>query len=441
MTGVASVAGALSTGWINSYHPVPLLDELEYTVSMEVPVDITAVSRGIRIAHLIKQDKNELQPDTDNNFLHFRTYVDDSGLILQIYKEVNGDNTLLASGYDYTMDTTAGVGNLEATIWRWVFNGKPGTPDATMSVYLKQSDTLVNAESATENEVTGSPFDLSDLAFSVGYPSYQIYTRNTTYFGSTYDSANRCASTYLRVKYPSSFALNYDFVPASYGLGEVELFDVIHAEANPSQIYGVEWNQGTDTWRHIDVNGNTITPTTATFNSHPVWGGITRVNLAPDGTVNAVYGGVGYQSDGSNGEVMVRIPKFYIKGANPSANVYQYWISNLPYTDFEIHHAFVQRGGTTKDYLYVGAYEASLRIGTGAHNADTTKKLHTRSGEQPWTGGEIDALPYDTGSVEFTRGETITGGTGGGTGIVIDWYVASGTWANSHAAGKVYIKQ
>jgi len=228
LTGVAAVAGTGGNGWINSHHPAPLLDGLEYTVSLEVPVDDTGgtANRDIKLAHFIKQDKDELQPDSDNNYLQIEVDVDETGLIMYLRKEVNGVNTTLDSGYDYTMDGSRSTGNLEATIWRLVFNGKPGTPGATLSVYLKQSDTLANAETATENELDGSPYDISDLAFVIGYPSYRIYTQNATYFGATYDNANRAASTYLRVNYDGSpFKVHYDFTPADYGEGDVELWD------------------------------------------------------------------------------------------------------------------------------------------------------------------------------------------------------------------------
>jgi len=228
LTGVAKVAGTAGIGWINSHHPIPMLDGLELTVSMEVPVDDTGITanRDIVYGFFLKQDKNEVVPTNDNNYINIRTLVNENGLILYLRKRVNGIVTTLDSGYDYTMDGTQSTGNLEATIWRLVFNGKPGTPGATLSVYLKQSDTLANAETATENELDGSPYDISDLAFVIGYPSYRIYTQNTTYFGATYDSANRAASTYLRVNYDNSpFKVHYDFTPADYGEGDVMLFD------------------------------------------------------------------------------------------------------------------------------------------------------------------------------------------------------------------------
>lgn len=227
MTGVAAIAGTGGYGWINNHHPVPLLDELELTISMESPIDDTGATadRDIALDFFLIQDKNELNPHVDNNYIRVGFNVDETGLILRIFKEVNGANSLLDSGYDYTMDGTRGTGNLEATIWRIIFNSKPGTTGATMSIYLKQAATLALAEVATENELDGSPYDISDLAFNMAYPAFSSYTQNTTYFGTTYDSANRAASTYLRVSYPSQFYANYDFTEASYGLGEVEVHD------------------------------------------------------------------------------------------------------------------------------------------------------------------------------------------------------------------------
>ena len=49
------------------------------------------------------------------------------------------------------------------------------------------------------------------------------------------------------------------------------------------------------------------------FDNISPWKGMKRCNLADDGTVNAYYGDVGYIEDGSNGQVMVEIPKFYYR--------------------------------------------------------------------------------------------------------------------------------
>ncbi len=227
MTGIAAVTGIAGYGWINSYHPVPLLDDLELTVSMEVPVDDTGVvaNQDIYYNFLLKQDKDETRPTSDNNYLRIYSDVDESGIIYYLSKNVNGTVTVLFSGSTYDDASVRATGDFEATIWRVVFDGKPGTAGAQMYVYLKQGATLAAAEAADEYELTTSPYDLSGLAICVAYPAYEIYTQNSTYFGTTYSSVNRAASTYLRIAYPPQFTLKYDYTEANYGDGDVTLWD------------------------------------------------------------------------------------------------------------------------------------------------------------------------------------------------------------------------
>jgi len=51
----------------------------------------------------------------------------------------------------------------------------------------------------------------------------------------------------------------------------------------------------------------------ADFNVFPTYAGMRRCNLSDAGVVNAYYGDAGYAEDGSNGQCMVQIPKFYYK--------------------------------------------------------------------------------------------------------------------------------
>lgn len=48
-------------------------------------------------------------------------------------------------------------------------------------------------------------------------------------------------------------------------------------------------------------------------------------------------------------------------------------------------------------------------------------------------------LPFTAGSTEFTVGETLSGVTGGATGVVVSEYVDSGTWVLGTAAGVVWL--
>lgn len=167
------------------------------------------------------------------------------------------------------------------------------------------------------------------------------------------------------------------------------------------ECVGVEWNQGTDTWRLIDEMANTIVSTlgalisTSYFNNHPVWGNIRRCTLADDGSVNH-YGsnarGDGLTLDGTDGQVMVEIPKFYVKSSSPSANVYRRWISPVAKTGFEVHPWFKQRGGTERDHAYFGAYEAykpagALESRTGVAPAVSTAIATFRTNAQSRNAG------------------------------------------------------
>lgn len=108
------------------------------------------------------------------------------------------------------------------------------------------------------------------------------------------------------------------------------------------------------------------------FNSFAPWSGMRRCNLADDGTVNAYYGDVSYIEDGSNGQVMVEIPKFYYRVAplktepigdsvgGKHLRKANYYISATKYEGFKTHPLFVKPDGTERDKAYVSAYEGCI---------------------------------------------------------------------------------
>jgi len=58
----------------------------------------------------------------------------------------------------------------------------------------------------------------------------------------------------------------------------------------------------------------------------------------------------------------------------------------------------------------------------------------------PVTGESLIHMPFTSGSVEPTNGETVTGGTTGHTATVDRVCLQSGTWAGGTAAGVLYVK-
>ena len=210
-------------------------------------------------------------------------------------------------------------------------------------------------------------------------------------------------------------------------------------QINPPDIIGVEWNQGTDTWRHINLNGETINLETSDFDQHPVWGGMRRCNMDATGDILCYQNDPDFKLDGSNGKVMVEIPRSYVSSANPSANVYRWWLSSKPFPGSRIHYAFRQGGDGIShysDYLYVGAYEAGFE-----HDSTNNHyELQSQTGVQPWTGGEITKVSFDAGQNEPAVEDLLSTATDSSY-YVVDWVVRGGAWATNDATGDLWLRK
>lgn len=128
-----------------------------------------------------------------------------------------------------------------------------------------------------------------------------------------------------------------------------------------SVAYGVEWNSATDTYLRTGAASGVANSTsyagaiqtqmrrcvlnangTVKYYLHP-----TNSTKKADGTVAII--------DGSDGNVMVEIPKFWYKYEHVSG-VHKWSISPEVESGYEVHPAFI-RGGVEKDYRYYPAYE------------------------------------------------------------------------------------
>ncbi|MFA5153207.1 MAG: hypothetical protein WC554_11650, partial [Clostridia bacterium] len=123
---------------------------------------------------------------------------------------------------------------------------------------------------------------------------------------------------------------------------------------------GVEWTTNATSPTLVLTNqyGTPITLTTLDWDRHPVFGAIRRCNLADDGTVNAYYGDPTFSYTGSNGQVMVEIPKFWYR-TDALTNKYRFTISPIARTGYTVHPAFVV-DSVEKDHIYVSAFEGSV---------------------------------------------------------------------------------
>ena len=129
-------------------------------------------------------------------------------------------------------------------------------------------------------------------------------------------------------------------------------------------VIGAKWDTSSNSpaLTRINAAGETITMTRADFDSLSPWMGLRRCNLSDAGAVNAYYGGAGYSDTGSNGQVMVEIPKFWYKSSKVGT-VISWWISDKALTGFTVHPAFVV-DGVTKEKIYMSAYEGYVATGS-----------------------------------------------------------------------------
>ena len=170
--------------------------------------------------------------------------------------------------------------------------------------------------------------------------------------------------------------------------------------------------------RYVDFTNNTTT-LTGDPDTHPVYMGINRCNVADDGTINAYYGDAGYVEDGSNGQVMVKIPKFYYKvtpdsdGGLDGVHIRKctWEISASADEGFTLHPAFYDASGNEIDYFLYGAFDAVGQNSSGAYGTS----YNTASDKLSSVAGS-SMLPVNT----LTRATARTMATNRGSG----WYSA-----------------
>ena len=134
--------------------------------------------------------------------------------------------------------------------------------------------------------------------------------------------------------------------------------------------YGVSWNQETDTYARVGSGDYTMIQKQMKRCVLNVNGTVNYYLLATDSTKKA--DGTDSVLDGTDGEVMVEIPKFYY-GYSMVGDSHTWQISLLPFSGGSVHPAF-SKDGVEVPYRYIGAYDA---------NDAGSSKLGSRSGTYP----------------------------------------------------------
>ena len=107
------------------------------------------------------------------------------------------------------------------------------------------------------------------------------------------------------------------------------------------------------------------------------WSDIKTCNIDADGNVLAYLGDPSFRRDGTNGDVMVEIPKFYYKRVKTGI-VEEFWICASKLPGYELHPLFIDNGKEVSRVFH-SAYNAS----SFTDETDNKVKLQSITGAQP----------------------------------------------------------
>jgi hypothetical protein len=194
----------------------------------------------------------------------------------------------------------------------------------------------------------------------------------------------------------------------------------IETDEAPPQ-YGVQWTQSTDTVIRLDDADGL---SRSDFDTIEPWASMRRCMVNDDKTINyyidpddpddigeVVNTGsytTGDPADytGGDGQVMVEIPKFFYKTAEPSTGVYQWYVSMTDLPGYDVHPAFVT-GAATRDKIYMSAFEGNL-----TSDNISTADYRSISGVKPSTAQNTSGGNTANGTIVQFRAAAQRRGTG-----------------------------
>lgn len=161
----------------------------------------------------------------------------------------------------------------------------------------------------------------------------------------------------------------------------MSLFHSVFNASSGGVVYGVNWNPTTDTYERTGIAAGVALSTSY---AGVIQTKMKRCVLNADGTVKYYLSatdstkkadGSAAIIDGTDGNVMVEIPKFWYKYENVGG-VHKWSISDAAQTGYEVHPAFI-RGGVEKSFRYYCAYQGytlSTKLISGSGRVPTAGK-------------------------------------------------------------------
>ncbi len=158
--------------------------------------------------------------------------------------------------------------------------------------------------------------------------------------------------------------------------------------------YGVRWagTSSTSCERLGDAKGlvanayqgSTDTAVVNDFDNIYPWSGMKRCNVNENGDILAYEDDPNFKLDGTNGDVMVEIPKFYYKRTK-TGTVEEWWICGTKLPGYELHPLFMD-DGKEMSKVFHSCYNASAYT----DETDNKVKLRSASGDEPKTRSKME---------------------------------------------------
>lgn len=252
--------------------------------------------------------------------------------------------------------------------------GSPEDLNQLSNWYIKYGSSNISELSITQ-DFKEMPMIKKSEVNNIWETEFEIDTNDIT------DNIELIVDRYNRViKYKCEPHKIYDKIDEKFNLRKL---------IEPYKEYGVEWYRNSDTINRLgDAMGLTaITGGQNDFSNLYPWNSMKRCNLSDDGQVLAYYGDSNYKTDGSNGQVMVEIPKFWYKVVNDEINnKIQFWICDSELEGYELHPAFYRERTKLCDDLTGKAIEVDKRYLGAYLGCIENDKLCSKSGVKPTAG-------------------------------------------------------
>lgn len=287
------------------------------------------------------------------------------------------------------------------------------------SVYGTVVGTIANIYVSTPTlTVDGTPSDVAETptlttsAFSVfngtdahSNTDWKIYDGVTLVWESLADATNKLSivvpSGILEVSKTYTFKAKHN--GTTYG-SSAYAETTGTTKASFSIQYGLQWNNTADTYTRLGAAASWTTGADFT-NNETVQSRMRRCVLNANGTVNYYLsatdstkredGVTAADLTGASGNIMVEIPKFWVKYDN-TTSAKQMWISTAPASGYVVHPEFV-KNGVEVDYRYYRAYKGSVsgtklisRSGVAAARNETITAFRTKAQANGTGWGLVD---------------------------------------------------